>query len=259
MAKIIDIPKGYRVSTQGVKDEDRPKFRRLTVIEESLNTLAGCKDWDHVEEILVRLTRAEQTSVFEKGLAAELLRKNEHWRGKANTWAEYANTRELFGVGYNQINKYIRLYIFYIERMGLSIEEVSYPLDNLVMLMPRVKEQGWEACKGMAAMQPVEIKKLLAEESNKPVLSDRQVSGLVRSMKMLMDPALSSYLNHILKLTKLSFPIKQIKCNSCGTLVRLDRHHKKLRSQGGDDSDENLEWLCRKCHNKKHGIGKGAK
>lgn len=31
-------------------------------------------------------------------------------------------------------------------------------------------------------------------------------------------------------------------------------HHKKFRSQGGDDSLSNAQALCPKCHDQKHGI-----
>jgi 5-methylcytosine-specific restriction endonuclease McrA len=32
----------------------------------------------------------------------------------------------------------------------------------------------------------------------------------------------------------------------------LDMHHRKLRSQGGDDSEENCILVCRGCHNDIH-------
>jgi len=38
------------------------------------------------------------------------------------------------------------------------------------------------------------------------------------------------------------------RCQSCGTMSNLEVHHKELRSQCGDDSEENLITLCAGCH-----------
>jgi 5-methylcytosine-specific restriction endonuclease McrA len=38
------------------------------------------------------------------------------------------------------------------------------------------------------------------------------------------------------------------RCQLCGTMSTLEVHHKELRSQSGDDSEENLITLCRACH-----------
>lgn len=44
------------------------------------------------------------------------------------------------------------------------------------------------------------------------------------------------------------------KCRMCGRSEGLaDVHHIIKRSQGGDDSADNLMTLCRSCHNKEHG------
>ena len=42
-----------------------------------------------------------------------------------------------------------------------------------------------------------------------------------------------------------------ILCERCGA-VGVDIHHKIKRSHGGSDEAENLEALCRKCHNREH-------
>lgn len=42
------------------------------------------------------------------------------------------------------------------------------------------------------------------------------------------------------------------RCQNCGCLENLDVHHKKLRSQGGDDSELNLMTLCNSCHSNEH-------
>jgi 5-methylcytosine-specific restriction endonuclease McrA len=41
-------------------------------------------------------------------------------------------------------------------------------------------------------------------------------------------------------------------CQCCGTRSNLEVHHKEFRSQGGDDSEENLITLCARCHSLVH-------
>ena len=43
------------------------------------------------------------------------------------------------------------------------------------------------------------------------------------------------------------------RCQVCGSLSNLEVHHKELRSQSGDDSDQNLITLCVACHSLEHG------
>jgi 5-methylcytosine-specific restriction endonuclease McrA len=38
------------------------------------------------------------------------------------------------------------------------------------------------------------------------------------------------------------------RCQSCGTMSNLEIHHKQFRSHSGEDSEENLITLCRRCH-----------
>jgi 5-methylcytosine-specific restriction endonuclease McrA len=42
------------------------------------------------------------------------------------------------------------------------------------------------------------------------------------------------------------------RCQNCGRLENLEVHHKRMRSQGGDDSDVNLITLCHSCHANEH-------
>ena len=42
------------------------------------------------------------------------------------------------------------------------------------------------------------------------------------------------------------------RCQNCGSRSNLEVHHKEFRSQGGDDSEENLITLCVKCHSILH-------
>lgn len=42
------------------------------------------------------------------------------------------------------------------------------------------------------------------------------------------------------------------RCQSCGGKSNLEVHHKDFRSQGGDDSEENLISLCDLCHSLIH-------
>lgn len=41
-------------------------------------------------------------------------------------------------------------------------------------------------------------------------------------------------------------------CALCQTGFQLQLHHKRRRSQGGDDTPENLVWLCLACHARLH-------
>ncbi len=43
-------------------------------------------------------------------------------------------------------------------------------------------------------------------------------------------------------------------CEACGLRPGRHLHHRTFRSQGGDDSRENLAWLCPPCHDAAHGI-----
>ena len=41
-------------------------------------------------------------------------------------------------------------------------------------------------------------------------------------------------------------------CQNCGRCENLQVHHKRMRSQGGDDSEVNLITLCHYCHANEH-------
>ena len=43
------------------------------------------------------------------------------------------------------------------------------------------------------------------------------------------------------------------RCQLCGTMSNLEVHHKEFRSHSGDDSEQNLITICRKCHQLVHG------
>jgi 5-methylcytosine-specific restriction endonuclease McrA len=43
------------------------------------------------------------------------------------------------------------------------------------------------------------------------------------------------------------------RCQGCGALSHLEVHHRTLRSQTGDDAEENLITLCSGCHASVHG------
>jgi len=42
------------------------------------------------------------------------------------------------------------------------------------------------------------------------------------------------------------------RCQSCGSMSNLEVHHRKFRSQSGEDSEENLITLCADCHARLH-------
>jgi 5-methylcytosine-specific restriction endonuclease McrA len=37
-------------------------------------------------------------------------------------------------------------------------------------------------------------------------------------------------------------------------MVNLEVHHKEFRSQGGDDTEQNLITVCAKCHARVHNV-----
>lgn len=37
-------------------------------------------------------------------------------------------------------------------------------------------------------------------------------------------------------------------CEICHTKGQTEKHHKKTKGSGGDDTEENLIEVCRKCH-----------
>lgn len=37
-------------------------------------------------------------------------------------------------------------------------------------------------------------------------------------------------------------------CQICGKAGQTEKHHKKTKGSGGDDTEENLIEVCRKCH-----------
>jgi len=43
------------------------------------------------------------------------------------------------------------------------------------------------------------------------------------------------------------------RCQSCGTMLNLEVHHKEFRSHSGHDAEENLITLCSVCHASVHG------
>ena len=42
------------------------------------------------------------------------------------------------------------------------------------------------------------------------------------------------------------------RCQACGSRTNLQVHHIQLRSQSGDDAEENLITLCSACHEQIH-------
>lgn len=44
-------------------------------------------------------------------------------------------------------------------------------------------------------------------------------------------------------------------CQDCELRPGVHVHHVVFRSQGGNDTAGNFAWLCRPCHDLRHGIG----
>lgn len=45
---------------------------------------------------------------------------------------------------------------------------------------------------------------------------------------------------------------KKSRCQLCGKVGQTEKHHKKTKGSGGDDTEENLIEVCRQCHTKLH-------
>ena len=44
------------------------------------------------------------------------------------------------------------------------------------------------------------------------------------------------------------------RCQSCGTMNKLQVHHLEFRSRCGNDNESNLITLCVDCHRQAHGL-----
>jgi hypothetical protein len=44
-------------------------------------------------------------------------------------------------------------------------------------------------------------------------------------------------------------------CEDCHEWKPLDADHRQKRSQGGSHQKENIDWICRECHNKRDNMG----
>ena len=42
------------------------------------------------------------------------------------------------------------------------------------------------------------------------------------------------------------------RCQGCGSSVNLEVHHRRFRSQSGNDAEDNLITLCSRCHAEVH-------
>ncbi|PYV65677.1 MAG: hypothetical protein DMG97_31605 [Acidobacteria bacterium] len=42
------------------------------------------------------------------------------------------------------------------------------------------------------------------------------------------------------------------RCQACGAMTNLEVHHKRFRSQSGEDTEQNLITLCFDCHAHAH-------
>ena len=45
---------------------------------------------------------------------------------------------------------------------------------------------------------------------------------------------------------------EKVECENCGSSSELEWHHVIPWSEGGDDSEENLQVLCKDCHTRYH-------
>lgn len=55
------------------------------------------------------------------------------------------------------------------------------------------------------------------------------------------------------ELQKIAPPLDN-RCQECGRVALLHRHHEIHRSQGGDDTPGNIQFLCPICHMRAHNL-----
>lgn len=55
-----------------------------------------------------------------------------------------------------------------------------------------------------------------------------------------------------LQLRKVVLARDRYRCRCCGTPDKVDVHHLRFRSRGGEDSSQNCAALCRVCHAEIH-------
>lgn len=65
---------------------------------------------------------------------------------------------------------------------------------------------------------------------------------------------LKNYVSEWGAIRNIAFHTYGYKCNTCGSSDNLQVHHKLKKTMGGLDEIENLEVLCRYCHEAKHGF-----
>ena len=66
-----------------------------------------------------------------------------------------------------------------------------------------------------------------------------------RPARRVKDPAL---------LKRLHLELEGEPCERCEARPGVQLHHKIFRSQRGDDTRDNLAWLCGPCHDSAHGL-----
>ena len=79
-------------------------------------------------------------------------------------------------------------------------------------------------------------------------MSDQHVSDFKRGRRIKDPDAIARF-----RLEHLGEP-----CDDCELRPGLAVHHGKFRSQLGDDVESNFVWLCRVCHDARHGITRGS-
>ncbi len=81
---------------------------------------------------------------------------------------------------------------------------------------------------------------------HQPACGDRVTIPLPKQPRIQLDPqAYQQLCRQVLQRDRW-------RCQGCGSLENLQVHHKRFRSQRGEDSEENLITLCARCHSAVH-------
>jgi HNH endonuclease len=85
-----------------------------------------------------------------------------------------------------------------------------------------------------------------ASISDRLALGDRMISSQPKRPRIRLDSeAYNQLCRHVLQRDGW-------RCQACGSRTNLEVHHIQLRSQSGDDAEENLMTLCSECHDQIH-------
>lgn len=128
-------------------------------------------------------------------------------------------------------------YNIHMERVDLNSEEFKHFVKRMRQLYPSFAAEDFkfeDRCREVDVVKENATEELAIEEfktRKKPKKKAHKTSKEIRERIKTRDG---------------------FRCTLCGETEGLEVHHIKHRSEGGDDSDNNLVTLCRRCHAMQH-------